>query len=185
MTADKSPPRMSITHIETGDTITAQFNPTEIEETLAVIWTRLAVLGATGEVLQYERTQNLKTSLELGFNAQSLRQLDVRILPPINAWAGGPDLARRWLMAIHYPTRESQDVSSGAPSDLLFFWPGMYSLRVKPLSVKFGHRRFDNTTGEPTLFSAKLDFEARAGRRLSYEDVLEQGTIRHDATSEM
>jgi hypothetical protein len=173
---DLLPQRISLTHIKSGSMVSAQFNPPEVTEAFATVFGKLALLGRSYEPMQYAHTANPKLSFELGFDAKSVR--DIQSSGPVSDLAGPggvrPELARRFLMACHYPSRGAQDVLSGAPSRILIFWPRMYSVVARLTSTDFGYKRF-HQSGAPTLFSAKLSFEVDAGRQLTFEEIMERG----------
>jgi hypothetical protein len=186
--------RMWFIHLRTGHSISAQFNPSEIEESLEANFGRLPILGASSQPMLFLQTNNLKVGFELGFDAISIRGMSVgggldgvamaesgeRLTGPSG---GRPDLARRFLMACCYRNRGGSNVDEGAPSRVLLVYPGMYSLAMRLTSVTFGHRRF-RRTGGTTLFSAKLAFEYDPDVPLTYEDVLEHGWQRDGTNAE-
>lgn len=180
---------MHIVHLASGHSMSAQFNPTALEHGVQVIWNKFAALGASGGTHQYQSTDNSTLSFRVDFNAKSVRSLRVR--GGLGREARGifgsapkrADLARRWLYAIHYPVRAAGSISRHAPSDLLYVWPNLFSLKVKPMGVSFSERRFDRETGAGTLFTAELQFEAVHAEQLTYEDVLQRGLQRHGGGS--
>lgn len=177
MADDILPARITLTHIKSGSMISAQFNPAELQEQFATVFGKLALMGRSYEPMQYSHTANPKLNFELGFDAKSER--DIQSSGPVSDLVTTfdgvrPELARRFLMACHYPSQGAQDVVSGAPSRILIFWPKMYSVVGRLVQTDFGHRRF-NHDGAPTLFSAKLSFEIDHGRQVTFEEVLERG----------
>ena len=90
--ASQRPARMSIANVSSGDSVEAQFNPTEFEEALEVNWARQTVPGLSHQPLQFVNTGNVKFTLELNFEAQDpttdLDQLH---------------LSRRFLQSLCYP----------------------------------------------------------------------------------
>ena len=53
--AAQTPARMSIANVSSGESIEAQFNPTELEEALEVNWARQTVPGLSHQPLQFCR----------------------------------------------------------------------------------------------------------------------------------
>ncbi|HET9621803.1 MAG TPA: peptidoglycan-binding protein [Kofleriaceae bacterium] len=157
---------MSIANLASGDSIDAQFNPSELEEALEVDWTRHTVPGLSHQPLQYVQTHNTKFTVELYFEAQDpTTDLD-QILR-----------ARRFLQSLCYPRRGAQDVLDGGPPRVLFLWPTVVSLTCVVASLGFKYSRF-NLEGTPVQFTAKLSLEEIRDVRLVSEDVLATGTQR-------
>ena len=168
--SSQRPARMSIANMTTGDSIEAQFNPTEFEETLEVNWARLTVPGLSHQPLQFINTGNAKFSLELYFDATGLES-DSFALP------------RRFLQSLCYPKRGAQDVIGGGPPRALFIWPEIISLSCVLTGLSFKHKRF-NVDGAPSQYTAKLSLEEIRDVRLLSEDVLANGTARSGAGRE-
>lgn len=176
---------MYIVHLRSGDTVGAQFDPTELQESLGSDWQELDIQGATDVPLQWKKTGNHKISLELGFLAESIHGIRLGGTLPGN-WRGGEDmvkLARHFLLAIHYPTRfdAEADITVAAPSPCLIVWPPWLALKVKVRQTEITHRQWGRTTGEPIILTAKLTMESDAEKKLFYEDVLRHGTNRASA----
>ena len=74
---ETGPPRMQIIHLKTQDSVSAQYNPTEVSEKLGSIWNRLKVLGQSFQELQYIQTANLKISFTMQFDEKSATGLRV------------------------------------------------------------------------------------------------------------
>lgn len=167
--AGQAPARMSIANVSTGDSVEAQFNPTELEEALEVNWARQTVPGLSHQPLQFVNTGNAKFTLELNFEAQGPAiDLD-QILR-----------ARRFLLSLCYPRRGAADVPGGAPPRALFVWPSIVALTCVVTSLSFKYGRF-NLAGTPVQFTAKLGLEEIRDIRLLSEDVLASGTQRSGA----
>jgi len=214
---DEYPERMHIVHLKSQDSASAQYNPTEVNEKLGSVWSRLKVMGSTSEELQWVQTKNLRISFTLKFDEKSATGIRVpdfagrpaqlsQALPTkvrtssavaisrpsenvtitsrrgVTSQPGRTRLVRNFLMALQYPTRGAQTVRDGAPSRLLFVWPEMWRITCRLVGIDFGHSDF-GISMMSARFSASLKLEVDSiGQRLTYEDVLEQGTIRHDAS---
>ncbi len=164
--AGQTPIRMSIANVSTGDSIEAQFNPTEFEEAIEVVWARQTVPGLSHQPLQFVHTGNTKFTLELNFEAQ-----DPTVSLEENHYA------RRFLQSLCYPRRGAQDVLGGAPPRALFVWPSVISLTCVVTALSFKYGRF-NLDGTPIQFTAKVSLEEIRDVRLLSEDVLADGTQR-------
>ena len=167
-TAARRPARMSLANLATGESIEAQFNPSGLEESLEVNWTRQVVPGLSHQPLQFVHTGNDKFNLELLFEALEATGLDDLLL------------ARRFLQSLCYPRRGAQDVIGGAPPRVLFVWPTIASLTTVITSLAFKYERF-NVAGTPTRFTVKVSLEEIRDVRLFADDVLRSGTRRSGA----
>lgn len=170
MPDERKPPRMTLTNLATGRGFSAQFNPTEIEESLAANYNELKVLGQSHAPLQYTGTSNLELSFSLGFDA--LATYSGQDGERATVWG-----ARRFLMSLLYPSIEGQGVSGGAPPDVRLFWPTLLAITCKLKTVKFKHTRF-NSHLQTVLFSADVSVVEMRDVRLYSEDVLDAGTMR-------
>jgi|SRR5579884_457019 len=171
-TAGQAPARMSIANVSTGDSIDAQFNPTEFEEALEVNWARQTVPGLSHQPLQFIHTGNAKFTLELNFEAQD----PTTNLDEIHR-------SRRFLQSLCYPRRGADDVIGGGPPRALFVWPNVVSLTCVVTALSFRYGRF-NLDGTPVQFTAKVTLEEIRDVRLLSEDVLQDGTQRSGTATE-
>jgi hypothetical protein len=164
--AAQKPARMSIANVSTGDSVDAQFNPTELEETLEVNWARLTVPGLSHQPLQFVNTGNTKMSFELHFEAQDPTTSLDQLLRD-----------RRFLQSLCYPRRGASTVAAGTPPRALFIWPNMVSLTCVVTALSFRYTRF-NLEGTPIEFACRVSLEEIRDVRLFSEDVLNDGTQR-------
>jgi hypothetical protein len=167
--AARRPARMSIANVATGESVEAQFNPTDFEEALEVNWARQTVPGLSHQPLQFVNTGNAKFTLELNFEVQDPTS-DIDQI----------HLARRFLQSLCYPRRGAEDVVGGGPPRALFVWPGVISLTCVVTALSFKYGRF-NVEGTPVQFMAKVTLEEIRDVRLISEDVLADGTQRSGA----
>lgn len=194
--------RMYLVHLQSGDTVGAQYNPTEITQAIEVVWKKVAVRGESEEHWEYENTKSPRVEFELGFDSESIVSRDNAIegRSPVGdgrriGFGGGnlsadpyapeddPQLARRWLLACQYPARGASTIRSAAPSKLLLVFPGLFYITARLEKVEFTFRQFTSERdGRPTLFSAKLSLGITFGRRVYYEDVLAYGMEMHDSS---
>lgn len=171
-TAARKPARMSIANIGTGDSIEAQFNPTELEETLDVSWARLTVPGLSHQPLQFVNTGNTKMSFELQFEAQDPAATLDQLLR-----------SRRFLQSLCYPRQGASNVTTGGPPRALFIWPNIVSLTCVLTALAFRYTRF-NIEGTPIEFACRVSLEEIRDVRLTSEDVLSDGTQRSGSAAE-
>lgn len=157
--------RVSLSSLETGETIEAQFVPPEFEESLEAGYNALEVPGLSHRPLQFGSTSNLQISVELYFNAYNTPE-DLRRL----------ETARKFLQAALYP-RRAENVASGAPTRLLFVWPGIVSLTCVLRSLTIKHSRF-NREGQSVQFIASLALEEFREGRVYAEQIREVGSVR-------
>ena len=151
-----------------ANTLVAQFNPSELSESLAVNWNKLAVLGLSHMPQQYQNTDNHGFSFEMMLHAMDASG---RRLNDLMA-------ARQFLLSLCYPSKSAKaTIASGAPARVLFFWPRLASLTcvVKKLGIK--HTMF-NTQGYPVITQVKIDIEEIRDARLYADEVLLRGTLR-------
>lgn len=190
MPTQTTPTRMTIVNLarpgspgSADNTLTAQFNPSELEETLSVNWNKQAVLGLSHMPLQYQQTDNHGFSFELVFHAADDTLVPLR---PSHSGAvhnaAGSSLdaiarARLFLLACCYPSRGGATVATGAPPRLLFLWPQLATLTCVLRKVAIKHTLF-NKKGAPVVFAAKLTIEEIRDVRLYSEDVFAGVTAR-------
>ncbi len=163
------PARMSIANVATGESVEAQFNPSEFEEALEVNWTRQTVPGLSHQPLQFVNTGNVKFTLELNFEVQD-PSTDLDTIHQ----------GRRFLQSLCYPRRGAEDVVGGGPPRGLFVWPNVISLTCVVTALSFKYGRF-NLEGTPVQFTAKVTLEEIRDVRLLSEDVLADGSQRSGA----
>src|SRR5512138_272771 len=167
--ASERPARMSIANVASGESVEAQFNPSEFEEALEVNWTRQTVPGLSYQPLQFVNTGNVKFTLELNFEVQDP-----------STYLDSIHQGRRFLQSLCYPRRGAEDVVGGGPPRALFVWPNVISLTCVVTALSFKYGRF-NLEGTPVQFTAKLTLEEIRDVRLLSEDVLADGSQRSGA----
>lgn len=157
---------MSIANLVTGDILHMQYNPTEIEEQLAVVYARPTITGQSHQPLQYTNTGNLEVNIDLAFDA--LAQTDSQY-----AVMG----ARNWLMSLCYSESRGSTVNDGAPPRVLFMWPNLYSLTSVVTKYKGKFTRFA-ADGRPSALAVTLSIEEIRDVRLLGREVRLDGTLR-------
>ena len=127
--------------------LSAQYNPEAIEEDLAVAYSEAKVMGLSHKVLQYENTDNYQCSFDLAFDAFGTGSSygtgngnfnGVKGIPLATQITG----ARNYLMSLCYPSEQASSIKSGAPTRVMFCWPGLISLTAVVKKLKFKHKRF-------------------------------------------
>lgn len=163
-----TPDRMSVMNVATGDVLDVQYNPTELDEELAINWNKLAVLGLSHMPQQYQQTDNHGFEFELAFrawDASGNRLDDIQQM-------------RRQILSWGYSMRNNvATVVGGAPPRLLFVWPTLVSMTCVMKKVHFKHTFF-NRGATPVHSSARITLEEIRDFRLYSEDVLALGTQR-------
>ncbi len=149
---------MSLGLFESGESITAQYNPREVKMLMEAVFNRTHVPGQVGEEMQFSHVSNIKPSFELTFDSRA---------------PGAPDLARveAFMLALLHPPRKFGGITSGAPPRVIFSWPNWVMLVTrKP--------KFDQTTtwfepnGKPARQTYRVELETQYTRRYGREDIL-------------
>lgn len=160
------PPKVSIAKLSTGQSIDAQYNPTEFDEAVAANWGRLAIPGLSHQPMQFGYTENLKYDFTLNFSSGSGNAIT----------QGAIENARRFLLSCVYP-RSANVIRSGGAPRLLFIWPGMVAITCVMTSVKIKHQRF-NKNAQTVQFSATIALEEIRDELLLDTDVETHGAKR-------
>jgi hypothetical protein len=165
---------MSLADLRTTEALEVQYNPTEIQEDLSVNYTELDVLGLSHLPLQYKNTSNAGFSFD--FELFIHRNAGLLYEPTFDVPG-----SRNFLRSLCYPPPGAQDVSGGAPPDVLFVWPNFASLICKLRGLKMKHVMFalDGTIIH-TICSVTLT-EVR-DFRLTSDDVRKGGMQRSGKT---
>lgn len=167
---NKKPDRLQLGNASTGEVLEVQFNPTDVDENIAVEYARQVVLGLSHQVLQYQSTGNFRLGFTLSFDSlvQSSQRYDIMA-------------ARRFLMTHAYARRGAQDVRAGAPPRMLIMWPNLYALNAKLISYGGKLSRFQSD-GTPTAFTIRIECEEIRDVYLFSDDVALVGTTRAPGT---
>lgn len=165
------PRRMYLTDLRTAETFEAQFNPTELEESIDVAYSELGVPGLPHAPLQYSGTSNKKFEFELFVSTHGALERGL-----------GEDF-RRFLESLCYPAAVADTVLTGAPPRVLFVWPRLVSLTCVIRTLKFRHQRFA-IDGGTTRYVASVSVSEIRDARLTSDDVRRVGTIRSAAAGE-
>lgn len=158
------PITVQLGNLDTGESMAAQYAPTELKEKYGASYAKQEVPGLSHKLMQFTSGENAVVELELEFNAL--------VNPKISI-----DDQRRFLMSLVVPRRGATNVTTGSPARVLFFWPEMFSMTCRLTSLEMTHTFFKETGG-PALFKAKLALEEARETRLYAEDVRAGGTVR-------
>jgi len=156
-TVAAKPYRMFIINLETQERFKAQFNPETFTETLRANWASLDVIGLPYQPLHYTNTSNTVFSFVLSFYSDTEAEFAV------------VQDAHHFLRSLFFPSSPG-----AAPPDLLFFWPGLVTMRTKIGSVTFTYRRF-NINGQVTIFDAEIELTQITDVRRLGADIRTQG----------
>jgi hypothetical protein len=164
-------PRMYLQDLQTLEILEAQFNPSKLNEVLAVDWNRLVSPGNSHRRMQYNYTDNHKITFELIFDALQAGNT-----------ASMAD-ARKFLFSVCYAKKGSQSIREGEATRVLFVWPALFTMTCVVTNVSIEHTAF-NLAGQPSFSTAKLAIEEIRDVRLFSEDVRQNGTQRTSASSQ-
>jgi len=156
---------MSLANVATGEVLEAQFNPTTLEDTLSVDYTRLTVPGLSHKVLQYVGTGNVGVPVELYCNANT--EDTARAILSF----------RNFIDSLCYASASAQDIRGGAPPRVLFVWPNLASLTCVILKRQFTYENFA-PDGSLLRYKAQVELEEIRDFRLTSEEVRERGLLR-------
>ena len=158
--------RMTLTNIETNETLEVQFNPEQWRSQLAVNFARKVVQGFSSHALQYGSTGNRTFELEFFHIGHTVEEL------------GRINDGRLFLESLCYVPRDERSAAATTPRVLLI-WPRFVAMQVKVVSHADVVFRFGRS-GQPTAFRIRMGFEEDLDRRLTMEDVRLQGYERGD-----
>lgn len=172
------PPRLRLINMRTGQGVVAQFNPTDFQESIDVLWQKQPILGMSHPQQQYMGTDAHTVQLDLYFNKLMLQASREPLLSTIgvNEFAH-PDDIKRFLLSLCYSRRGAPNVVGGAPSRVLVIWPGTLSMVCIVKSINIRNTRFART-GVVTEFTCAIVLEEIRDVRLTSEDVLQFGSRR-------
>lgn len=159
----RRPVRLSITNLETGEPIEAQFNPDELKEKIEATYNEPDVVGHSHQPMQFKSTKNFALSFALVLDGLSVVD---------NEAGDALEEARNFMLSLCYPMRNG----SGTPR-VLIVWPRIYSLVCRCRSVEGTHKRMA-LDGRSTLYEMNTTWGEVLVRKLYSEDVRISGTIR-------
>lgn len=157
--ADGEGPKMSLTNLRTEEELEAQFQPEELEVTHGATFNELAILGYSHKPLQYTGSENLEIAVLLRFHRR---------------WRGHQlGKTHRFIHSLTHPQRADSVDGAGTP-DVLFFWPGFYSVVSKVRSFKEKTKSFA-FNGEPLYIEYEIKMHRISSVRILSEDVRAYG----------
>jgi len=153
----------------------AQFNPSELSETVSVVWNDLVVPGLSHERRHYSHTKSVAFKFDMAFDA--FEHLEVAAPDPfeqtgITAGADFAESAQRFLHSLAYAPD-----GRGAPPRCLFYWPNFISLTAVVDEVAFKYSDFARS-GHLLRFVASLTLREIRDAHMSRMDVLVAGNRR-------
>ncbi len=148
---------MSLSNLETGETLEVQYNPTGVEVRLEAAYNRVAGPGASFQELQYANTGNTSIPLELVFDGRAPDSPDL-------------DSVQGFLLSLLHPPESPLGVKNGSPPRVLFRWPGWIALVMKQFKLSINAKRFSGD-GPPNYLVIKIDQEENRITRLGTEGV--------------
>lgn len=184
---EQEPVKVSLTNLQTDETVYAQFNPETFTPGVEAEYVRKAVLGQSHRPLQYTGTGNLQFSMEFEFNLLASGGPINRLDPATAGYAANQNLAsdhlgvlvsiQNFLWSLLYADIDEDDPHSGEPPDVLVIWPKTLSAVCKLISIQDEKKQF-SPDGSCIRFCCKCTFEENRKLRLLQSSVRRQGLLR-------
>lgn len=171
-TVARTPVRMTLANLRTGETQPVMANPDQIELAIDVGWNELVVPGQSHEPLQFQNVKNTSFPLDL-YCSEYMDQGKINSL----------DDHSRFLQSLCYPDYDANNVLEGAPPRILVIWPNVLSMTVVIRSLAIRYTHFSIEDGHPTRFTASAKVSEIRDVRLSSADVRAQGFRRGQSAS--
>ena len=149
--------RMTLGNLDTGESITAQYNPKEVEISIAAVFSKIKTFGGTFEEQQFSNVTNAKIMFSLVFDARSSRALDLADV-------------EGFLASLLYPRTAVSAIATGAPPLVLLSWPNWIALVARKPAFSQRTTRFAKD-GRPEAQTYKVELEAHSTRRIGSEIV--------------
>ncbi len=177
------PQRGALLNLDNQREVQFLFNPTQLNETHEAVYTRKTAPGLSHERMMFSHNKNLVIPLdlvydELVFNERQRGKRPVQFVAARN----NVDYVRRELMAMVYP-RRSQKLITASPPQVLFSWPGLFSMRVRVTKARFRHVFFQNGIPLPRIIRMTVTIEEDVAERMFSDQMQRFGTMRPWATS--
>lgn len=158
-------PRVTLTDLDTTETLELPLIPTQLDHSTSAKWTNQVIPGLSHEVLQFSNTANAGFTFDAYFDAcDGFTSVDQLVA------------ARDWLESTQYPSDRPQD--PGGPSKYLFVWPGLCSVIVIVNNISFSLTRFQEIDGRLSQFTAKVAIQEARKKFLSRDLVRSRGLRR-------
>ncbi len=152
----------------------AHFNPSEMRETIKVVWSEIPIPGMSQKRLQYHLTENVPFQFDLHFDALQAASNGLRG----HEGPSGIAQARRFLQSLCYAKAGAQNVQDGAPPRVLFHWPNFLTLTCV-IDQEDWHYTMFQTDGAPRQFTCSMKLKEIRDTRLLSGDVLRGGSKRN------
>lgn len=163
--AARSPDKLHITNLQTGEGFFMQFNPTDFQREISVAWHEHQILGQSYRPLDYLATENAKISFDLFFRAETAKQ------------QSDCEIYTKFLESLCYPPGEADGLAKRRPPRILVVWPNTMALTAVVASLGFVHEMFD-LSGRTIQWRVKVSLVEARRSRLTQEFVRDNGAFR-------
>ena len=160
-----TPVRMTITDLQSDETISVMFNPTELKRRMTVNYAKKQVLGNSHEEHEYLQTANTGVTFDLFFNAETVEDVDFL------------KLKLDFLESLGYGPEDPASITEAAPPRVLLLWPRTMSMVTRIMTAEFIHQRF-NTRGDTIQATVRTTWEEGRITRIRKDDVRVYGALR-------
>lgn len=165
MPVAEKPERLSLTDLQTQETVECMFNPNELRRRLGVNYAKKSVLGNSHAEHEYLNTENQEITFDLFYNVETPADL-----------AKATD-AMKFLESLAYAPENPESIAQNAPPRVLILWPNTLSIVARLLTIEFTHARW-NQNGYTTQFTARTVWDESRIRRLTKQEVRQLGSLR-------
>ena len=173
--------RCSLTNVDTGERLDAQFNPRTLRKRARAKYSRDQILYGSHEVTQWTGTRSNEIPLVLFFTR--IGSADFKgSTPPgkMQQQARGvqfPTLldTERFLDALLYPDRERGKLE---PPTVIFNWPGVINIYCVVTEVEITYEHFNTFGLNPMQLSARMNIIERPKRAITSSGVRVNGALR-------
>jgi hypothetical protein len=156
----------------------AHFNPTQMKESIRVVWGEKVIPGLSHTRLQYSHTENVGYQFDLFFDALQVIQPTATGKGGLRSVDGhdGVAFARKFLQSLCFPTG-GQSVRDGAPPRVLFYWPNFLTMTCVVGQQDWTYSKFA-ASGEPLQMTCSMQLKEIRDTRLLSAEVLKDGSRR-------
>lgn len=161
----ETPVRMTLTDLQSAESVEVMYNPTELKRILSTNYARKAVLGNSHQPHEFLNTNNQNLTFTLWHRAENPEELNKL------------QDAMRFIESLHYAPEAPDSITQNAPPRVLMVWPRTLSLTVRVLQTEITHMLF-NRFGDTTQFTARITADEALLKRLTKEDVRLLGALR-------
>lgn len=165
MPVGESPNRMTITDLQSDETITMQFNPQELQRSISVNYAKKAVLGNSHLEHEYLQTDNQGVRFDLFYLAETIPQLEAL------------ENSQRFLESLCYAPEDPESIAQAAPPRVLLVWPRTMSIIARLTRLDINNERW-NRFGNVIQYRASCTWEESRITRLTKQDVRLLGALR-------